>query len=321
MSEQRSERAELLADVAEMYYLKEETQAAISKQVGVTRSMVSRMLNEARQMGIVEININRPLTFDLELQAALEERFGIKFSFVIKVSSYDPEVLVQRLGVAGAFFLSTQLRPGLILGLPWGTTVAAIVDNLKVEIEVAVKVVQLVGALGSRNLKYDGHTVVQRLAQKLGGEAYYLNAPFLVDNKTVVDALINSPTVRDTLKMAENCDLALLGIGSTDLEYSTYFNAGYLTYDEVVALQKTGAIGGVCGVHYDLQGRVCAKDFQKRMITIDETALHKIPERVGVAGGPGKVAPLLGALRSKLINAVITDTSTARELLKLDASS
>ena len=43
------DRNNLLADVAEMYFLEGKTQAEISKKVGVTRSMVSRMLTEARQ--------------------------------------------------------------------------------------------------------------------------------------------------------------------------------------------------------------------------------------------------------------------------------
>ena len=66
------DRASLLADVAEMYYLEEKNQAEIAKTIGVTRSMVSRMLTEARESGIVEIRIQRPLQSDPELESALE---------------------------------------------------------------------------------------------------------------------------------------------------------------------------------------------------------------------------------------------------------
>ena len=51
----------LLADVAEMYYLEDKNQSEIAESVGVTRSMISRMLTEARENGIVEIRIQRPL--------------------------------------------------------------------------------------------------------------------------------------------------------------------------------------------------------------------------------------------------------------------
>ena len=46
-----SDRASLLADVAEMYYLQEQGQAKIARVIGMTRSMVSRLLTEAREKG------------------------------------------------------------------------------------------------------------------------------------------------------------------------------------------------------------------------------------------------------------------------------
>ena len=77
------DRASLLADVAEMYYLEEKNQAEIAKAIGVTRSMVSRILTEARESGIVEIRIQRPLQSDAELESALKEKFGLKDIYVV----------------------------------------------------------------------------------------------------------------------------------------------------------------------------------------------------------------------------------------------
>ncbi|HTP02553.1 MAG TPA: helix-turn-helix domain-containing protein, partial [Anaerolineales bacterium] len=53
------DRQNLLADVAEMYYLEDKDQAEIARAIGLTRSMVSRMLKEARQKGIVEARVHR----------------------------------------------------------------------------------------------------------------------------------------------------------------------------------------------------------------------------------------------------------------------
>jgi DNA-binding transcriptional regulator LsrR (DeoR family) len=40
-----------------------------------------------------------------------------------------------------------------------------------------------------------------------------------------------------------------------------------------------------------------------------------IPNRIGVAGGPAKVKPLVGALKSGLINILVTDAVTAKAVL------
>ena len=74
--------ANLLADVAEMYYLEGKIQSEIAETVGVTRSMISRMLTEARENGIVEIRIHRPLQSEPELANALKERFGLMDALV-----------------------------------------------------------------------------------------------------------------------------------------------------------------------------------------------------------------------------------------------
>ena len=70
------DREELLADIAEMYYQEGKTQAEISTKVGMTRSAISRMLTEARQKGIVEIHVHRPLRYDTDLEQTLRSRFN-----------------------------------------------------------------------------------------------------------------------------------------------------------------------------------------------------------------------------------------------------
>ncbi len=43
--------------------------------------------------------------------------------------------------------------------------------------------------------------------------------------------------------MMETCDLCLVGIGSTELDYSTFYNAGYLIFEEMQGLAEVGAVG------------------------------------------------------------------------------
>jgi deoxyribonucleoside regulator len=317
MPDQRhfQDRALLLADVAEMYYLEAKGQAEIAREMGVTRSMVSRMLKDAREKRLVEVRVHHPLESDRELEAALVARFGLQAAVVVRVRSTAKSRLLPYLGGVGAQALKRHLGKVTVLGLSWGTAVSAVVDALDVERPEPVKVVQLVGALGARNTEYDGHALVQRLTEKLGGEGYFLNAPFLCPTADMASALLENQGIRETVSVGRQAQVALLGVGSTALKYSGYYLSGYVPLEEMHQLLEAGAVGNVCGIHYGLEGQETCLDFCERLVSIRKPDLLGIPVRMGVAGGPGKVEPILGALRGGYINFLVTDGITAQRVL------
>lgn len=311
------DRASLLADVAEMYYLEEKNQAEIAKAIGLTRSMISRMLTEARESGIVEIRIQRPLQSDPELENALKQKFGLKDVYVVISNHRSGDRLTRTLGNAAAQMLARHLAPQNTLGLAWGTSISATVDAFEAAQTMSVKVVQLVGAMGARNMEYDGHDLVARITEKLGGEAYYLNAPYLCQSPEMAKALLETKSIRETISVGKKTDVALLGIGSTSPDNSSFFLAGYITRRELDDLRKAGAIGDVCGLHFDINGEPACDDFCERLVSIRRHDLLSIPVRLAVAGGEGKAEAILGALRSKYANVLVIDSMTTKMVLEL----
>ncbi|MGE5073240.1 MAG: sugar-binding transcriptional regulator, partial [Anaerolineae bacterium] len=247
------DRESLLSDVAEMYYLEERSQAEIASTVGVTRSMISRMLKEARERSIVEIRVRRSLQRDHELESALLQHFGLQAACVVRFQKAMKDRVLSYIGKAAAQMLRRYVAPGTIIGLAWGTSVSAAVDAFEAEKPLDVKIVQLVGALGARNAQYDGHALVSRLAEKLGGQAYYLNAPFLCPNPETAESLRRTQSIKDTLELGRQAQMALLGIGSSVPQYSSYHLAGYVSTREQNKLQREGAAGDVCGLHFNVQ--------------------------------------------------------------------
>jgi DNA-binding transcriptional regulator LsrR (DeoR family) len=309
------DRLSLLADVAEMYYIDNKNQAQIARVVGVTRSMVSRMLSEAREKGIVEITVRRPLQPARDLEAALKDCFGLQSAHVVSIPAPEDAHLLQYLGQLGAQVLRRYLRPEIVLGLAWGSTISATIDAFAAGDPLPLKVVQLVGAMGARITEYDAHRLVSRLAEKLGAEGYYLNAPFICDSPATVQALLRSPGVSDTVQLGQATQVLLAGVGSTAPDYSSFYLAGYVPLQELQRLRRSGAVGDVCGLHFDLRGQACQDPLCRRLVTIQRSDLLRIPIRIGVAGGPGKIEPILGALRSGYINVLVTDNFTARHVL------
>jgi DNA-binding transcriptional regulator LsrR (DeoR family) len=303
-----------------MYYLEGKIQSEIAETVGVTRSMVSRMLTEARESGIVEIRIHRPLQSEPELATALKERFGLKDALVITTRHRRGDGLIRSLGSAATRILERHLAPNKILGLAWGTSISATVDAFEPVEPIPVSVVQLVGAMGARIMEYDGHDLVSRMAEKLGGEAYYLNAPYICDTPEIAESLLNSVGIRETINVGRRSDIALLGIGSTVPEFSSFFLAGYITRLELEDMRQEGAVGDVCGSHFDINGQAACSDFSDRLVSIRRADLLAVPVRLGVAGGEGKADAILGALRGKYVNVLVIDSNAAKKVLELAES-
>ncbi|NOK59919.1 MAG: sugar-binding transcriptional regulator [Chloroflexi bacterium AL-W] len=63
----------------------------------------------------------------------------------------------------------------------------------------------------------------------------------------------------------------------------------------------------MCAQHYDINGRLLDTDLNKRVIGIGLETLRSIETVVAVAGGQEKVKAILGAIRGKYIDILITD--------------
>ncbi|MBN2043548.1 MAG: sugar-binding transcriptional regulator [Anaerolineales bacterium] len=313
------DRDNLLADVAEMYFVEGMNQSEISKQIGVTRSMVSRMLTEARSKEIVKIQIDRRFEFDHKIQAEITRRFALEDAVIFTGYVEDSFRYLSRLGSVAANVIQPYIKPGITLGTAWGTALDATINALEVQKTRDIKVIQLVGALRGRNLDIDGHGVVQHLVTKTGGVGYFLNVPYIVDKPETIKSLMQVPGVSSTMQLMKECDVGLFGVGSADLDYSTFYSGGYLIAEEMRGLIQFGAVGNVAGLFFNLDGKPTGREFQARSFTISRRDLMEIPVRFGIAGGMGKVKAILGALRGKYINILITDAYTAKGILEMDA--
>jgi len=300
-----------------MYYLEGLTQSKIAKKMGVTRSTISRMITDAHKEGIVKIKIQRKFSYNKKLQSEMIQEFDLLDAVIYNGQPESAERYLTHLGAVGALALKPYLKDDIVLGTAWGTTLNATINALEMDSPLRnIKIVQLVGALGEKSLDIDGHELVHDLVDKLGGEGYYLNTPYIVDSPETVEALMGVQSVCETMELMKECDVGLFGIGSLKLDYSTFFNAGYLVLDEMKGLAVHGAVGNVCGLFFDIQGESTAREFQQRSLTISKKDLAGIPTRIGIAGGSGKIDAILGALRGKYINILVTDDNTAREVLR-----
>ncbi|MCS7178526.1 MAG: sugar-binding transcriptional regulator [Anaerolineae bacterium] len=312
------EREDFLAYIAGLYYEENLTEAEIGHRVGLSRSTVSRLLRAAREAGIVKIIIDYPWRVSPELEQKLTERFQLTEAIVLKGQERPYPDVLKGLGILAARYIESVLTDGMVLGISWGTAVHSTILALKPKPYTGVKVVQMIGAVGTSDPQIDGPELARHLASVCNGEYRFLHAPLIVESPQVRDALLQEPHIRETLEMARQADLALVGIGSPRPEVSSLLRAGYLPREALTRLWEEGAVGDICARHYDIQGRFLDIPLNQRIVGIDPEGICRIKQVIGVAGGEAKAEAILGALRSGCLDVLVTDEAAARKVLQLD---
>lgn len=314
-AEAMTQRTELLAWIASMYYEQGLTQAEIAQRIPTSRSTVSRMLQEARGAGVIEIIVHYPEKSVPEIEHELVSRFHLRQARVLLGHNRPYAEMLRGLGGLAARYIESVLEEGAVLGISWGAAVFNTVRALRPQRRLPVTVAQMVGAVGEGDPLIDGPELARLLAKVFGGEYRYLHAPLIVEDSRARDVLLQEPRIRETLSLARRADLALVGIGAPVPEICSLLRAGYLGVQALAQLRDKGVVGDVCARHYDAQGRALDVDLNRRIVGIDLEALHNIGQVIGVAGGKAKAEAILGALRGGHVNVLVTDDATAMAVL------
>jgi len=316
----KADRAELLARVAELYYLDGRDQRSIASEMSTSRSNVSRLLTEARQRGIVEIRIHKALGRAHTIEDELVDAFDLLEARVLASRpDVGPDDALQRVGELAAAFLMEHITDGLTIGLSWGTSLAAMVDATRPGRSYEVEIVQILGGLSSVSVSLSGHELGRSLADRLGGTFNYLHAPAIVDSVELRNSLLRQPGIASVLKRAERADLAFVGIGSLGEGSSrALFSEAGLSKSEQRQLKSSGAVGDICARLFSIDGVPCEVSVNHRVIGVHLKDLPKIASVVGVAKGFEKAPGILGAVRGRFVNVLVTDESTAAEVIRLN---
>ena len=72
-----------LVRVAKLYYQFDLTQNEIAKRLGLSRVKIHRLLNTAKEIGIVKIQIDVPDSGFLDLENLLISKFGLRDALVV----------------------------------------------------------------------------------------------------------------------------------------------------------------------------------------------------------------------------------------------
>lgn len=316
-------REMLMLQAAKAYYDLDRTMADIAKQIGLTRWQVARLLKEARELGVVRIEIVPRAQRLPDLESRLQRAYGLREAIVVPSmvtgtgsdTSEDDSLAVDSVAqAAGQFLAALTPRPSLV-GVSWGRTMAAVAHWLPRRWNDGVEVVLLNGAMNTRGTVKHTNNIAELFALAANGRATLLPVPAIVGLAETRQVLERDPIIATVLALGHEARVACFGLGSMTSS-SVLVQSGYLDASEIARLRKAGAIGDVLGRFIDAEGRIVDPVLDAKTIGLTPDALRQKTISVGVAVGIQKHAVVLAALRARLINVLVTDERTALAALE-----
>jgi DNA-binding transcriptional regulator LsrR (DeoR family) len=301
----------LLAAIARRHYFDGKSKVEIADELGLSRFKVARLLDLARETGLVRIEIADLGAIDLELSTQLQNAFGLAHAVVVNTADESPATLQQEVGKAAGQLLAEIVTVDDVLGLAWSRSVSAMTNTLTRL--PTVPVVQLTGVLVRPDIADSSVDLVRRTARIAGGAGYFFYAPTIVPDPATAVALHRQPEVAQAVGRFDSVTKAVVGIGAWAPGESTVYDATEPRARR--ELDRLGVCGEVAGVLVDADGRPVESELSRRRIGISATQLRATPDVIALAYGAARSRAVRAAVRGGLAKSVVTHASLADAML------
>lgn len=293
---------------ARMYYLEDATQAEIAARLGVSRPTVSRLVSEARRAGLVRIEVVDPFRDET---AALGERLRVVLGLQavhLAAVTHEATLGADLAAPLGRALAGMELIPGDAVLVSSGRTVYDVAHSGMPRLP-GVQLVPTVGGQADPTPWFQTNEITRAAAQRSGAIPAFLFAPALPSG-AMRATLDDDPAFQHVVGLWSRAKGAVLGIGAPTSTRSALARGVPFEGDVF-----EHAAGDVCLNFYAPDGSAIEFPGSDRMVRTPREVLAAVPHAVGVAVGPEKVSSILGAVRGRLVNELVTDAATARALL------
>lgn len=297
----------LLTKVAWYYYIEGYTQQEIGEYLSIPRLRVNRLLDKARKAGIIQFSVREGDSKRMIVERELITQFGLKDAFVVP-SPINEQDINESVAQAAAMYIHERLDKSGYINMGYGDTSSRILNHLANICEFPVNVVSLTGGVN--------YYLPNTRSSIFNAKLYLTPAPLLMASEDIVKAMEQEPSVRQIRHMATLAQMSIVGIGGVDSN-ATLLTNGTLNHSDVLLLSMQGAVGDMLCHFIDKDGNVIQSSLERRLMSTPLEQLKEMSNSIGVAGGSTKSEAILAALNGNYLDVLITDETTATNVLRL----
>lgn len=296
----------LMIKTAWYYYLENMTQQQISELLGISRMRVVKLLDKARNTGIIQFKIREDSASRMHLEKELIDMYGLKDIYIAPSPSSE-SATNENIARAAAMYISERLDDNTFINMGYGDTPSRVLNNLATITEHPISVVSLTGGVS--------YYLPNNMSTVFNAKLYLIPSPLLVSSKDVVDAIKNEASVVEISRMVQLSSMSVVGIGGIE-NNATVLKSGILSQSDFVYLKMKGAVGDILCHFLDKDGNLVETDIEDRLISTPLSNLRTLNNVIGVAAGENKVEAIKAVLNGGYVDILITDESTAIKLLE-----
>jgi DNA-binding transcriptional regulator LsrR (DeoR family) len=304
--------------IARRYYKDGLSQEEIAKREGFSRSQVSRLVDKAREMGMVRIELVPPSQPRSDEIAAIEAGLCLKRVIVAPLRSPrrdDGMAIASAIAATAADSLPDAIGGFHVVGVGWGRTVYAASERLADQDgSDERRFVPLIGISGDDDPNLQINTIIDRFSAKFRSRGLFVNAP-AVREEGGTPTRIERERMAALRELWDAVEVAIIGLGDPPAQSSGFIaELPALTRD---ALCESGAVGDILGQFFLADGSVVDTPDGYERLSFDLERLGSLERVLCLAGGAGKVAGIAAAARAGYITDLYTDEATATALYSL----
>lgn len=305
------------AAIGRRFYVQGASKLEIAGEFGISRFKVARILDQARDSGLIRVEFELPVPLEPTLSDDVARAYGIRRALVLERADGGEVELRKRIGAMTAELLTEVVTEDDVLGLVWARTVNAMTDSLRGLARCPL--VQLCGVssrIDAREHSADRSVeTVRQVASISGGEPFPIFGPLVLPDHRTARTLRRQPGIAEAFERFSKITKAVVSIGAWRSGQSTVYSV--LGQQQREALAQQGAVAEVAARLFDAEGNELAGDPGHHVLAISVPELKRVPEVIALGGGEGKADAIAAVLRSGMVNTLITDAPAAKRLIDL----
>ena len=127
----------LMIKIVWYYYMENMTQQAIADQLNITRMRVIKLLEKARQTGIVQFRISSSLDFRRDLETRLMEKYHLRDCYTVPTNPNEAGTN-DTIASAASIYIADHVRENSYINFGYGDTTSKTIEYLARNLETAV---------------------------------------------------------------------------------------------------------------------------------------------------------------------------------------